>query len=697
MENLFSDFQYENALKGRNIRLLQILPGNTLELSVSLTTHPLSQSVGYHALSYVWGDPKKKKKAITCNGKRLLVTQSLHLALLQIRRKWPGTLVWADAICIDQQNTREKTEQVRMMRDVYFCANHVVIWLGPAEKLDQEAYEMMKLMPKTDLLQESGPPTFESWGHKELPDNPLDPKWEKFVRLLARPWFSRVWVVQELIVARSSLFLCGDLEMNTDAVMNAAIMISSQPRLVNTWGFYNASDPTKANAFGIAFLKNGLEQQGYLRLIELLFTTRGFDSTDERDKVFALAALTYGSVEMIDYNKSIEKVLIEVTELLLTHEHQRLMSPLSLLSYSVQYRKTISTPSWVIDWSQPTTRINPVTNMLPKRNQTEPGPINFSISSDKVSPFLDEYSLRCWQDSDHEQKLVAPGRIVDRISHIIWEDPYNILFTKDSILKSEEIFEPLDIWLSSVVNLLETIDKYPGKIPIEEAFWRALTRDGGTFRSPLPKSDMVLYQRWKKLTRVMGQYGRQLRFTKSCDEVEGKLLTFVNIFIVFLAIGLWQRGLQHIGFLNSFKWGFYWLILRFITSHSFRFLCYAFCQDYRHPYLADFGPQQAEMGRLANIGSFEHDISQASAGRRFCRTQRGYIGWVTHDAEEGDEVVVFNGCNVTYVVRPITSNDQDRVVKEMEGYTLKGDCYLQGLMNGEGFGFDVPQRKLIIH
>lgn len=82
----------------------------------------------YHALSYVWGDPNPSHQ-ILLDGKALKITKSLYVALRAIQRdaNEQSILVWADAICINQQDLEERSAQVVLMRETYHAATYVRI------------------------------------------------------------------------------------------------------------------------------------------------------------------------------------------------------------------------------------------------------------------------------------------------------------------------------------------------------------------------------------------------------------------------------------------------------------------------------------------------------------------------------------------------------------------------------------------
>lgn len=101
------------------IRRLTIFSGS-FEDQIQCALNPVSLEVNpsYAALSYCWGDPEARTK-ITVNGQKISVTKSLERALRYLRKDDEDAIIWADAICINQQDTDEKSVQVRMMGEIY--------------------------------------------------------------------------------------------------------------------------------------------------------------------------------------------------------------------------------------------------------------------------------------------------------------------------------------------------------------------------------------------------------------------------------------------------------------------------------------------------------------------------------------------------------------------------------------------------
>lgn len=84
----------------------------------------------FYALSYCWGDATRTRE-ILVGGTSLPITESLYLALRDIQRQSIGDVnIWADAVCINQNDAAERSAQIPLMREIYHSASSVQIWLG---------------------------------------------------------------------------------------------------------------------------------------------------------------------------------------------------------------------------------------------------------------------------------------------------------------------------------------------------------------------------------------------------------------------------------------------------------------------------------------------------------------------------------------------------------------------------------------
>src|SRR5436305_9826776 len=145
--------QYDKLDPTRNsIRTLQLLPGRWIDdICCNVQTVSLDDSPYFDALSYVWGSPDDTAP-IKVNGSCFHATKNLIAALRRLRSGVDAKVLWVDAICINQADKHEKTEQVGLMAQIYKAAGSVHIFLGESGVLD--------LIPKEEQASWVDPPRF---------------------------------------------------------------------------------------------------------------------------------------------------------------------------------------------------------------------------------------------------------------------------------------------------------------------------------------------------------------------------------------------------------------------------------------------------------------------------------------------------------------------------------------------------------
>lgn len=204
----------------------------------------------YEALSYHWGEGETRHSIIIQEDwsanpikslddlvlakmaqegrrmSRLYVRPNLHSALKRLRKPNTPVGLWVDALCIDQQNDMEKSEQVQKMNEIYRKAHMVCIWLGTD---DPEFHSSKAMAFIKDVIQ------LENLDQLLNRDENLH-KWASLFQLLKWSWFSRRWVIQELALAQEATVLCGQSEIHWDDFRDAIGIFdryfkSLQPRL----------------------------------------------------------------------------------------------------------------------------------------------------------------------------------------------------------------------------------------------------------------------------------------------------------------------------------------------------------------------------------------------------------------------------------------------------------------------------------
>jgi hypothetical protein len=163
--------------------------------------------IPYNALSYTWGGLQHTSGGsvpyVFVGDHAIDVTENLYLALRHIREPREDVVLWVDAICINQQDPQEKGHQVKQMRNIYKNAERVLIWLGPSNDDIDILFESIRSIDKdrTSLCRESMSRALEAHNQPRAK--------QALAELVARPWFKRVWVLQEVANAKTARILCG--------------------------------------------------------------------------------------------------------------------------------------------------------------------------------------------------------------------------------------------------------------------------------------------------------------------------------------------------------------------------------------------------------------------------------------------------------------------------------------------------------
>jgi hypothetical protein len=129
-----------------DFRLLMLQPGRENDpVQCTLVRASLDDNPGYEALSYEW-HALAGGETITCCDTRFPVTYNLFSALSSLRHTNRPRRLWIDAICINQEDPKERNQQVALMTKIYTCAEQVLAWLGPSRCRTDEAFKTMGLL-----------------------------------------------------------------------------------------------------------------------------------------------------------------------------------------------------------------------------------------------------------------------------------------------------------------------------------------------------------------------------------------------------------------------------------------------------------------------------------------------------------------------------------------------------------------------
>lgn len=282
--------------------MVDIQPGEFRVLQLDLSSDPsapvvvhllpasLADPPQYDALSYRWSG--SHGHTITVNGAELPVTGNLFAALHSLRQtSGPRPLtLWVDSICINQASIQERNEQVPHMGQIYTQARTVRIWLGDEEPGVQAAFDLVR-----DCGGGKAPDVVERVLRDEEGTRAL-------TELFRRPYWGRMWMFQEIVLAPSAVVHCGRFEVPWASVkwldtVSAARQLWPPRRAGDEWVLH-----FRKAMLGIYHF--GLRDKEFQNVKAVVLTTRRLECQDPRDKLYALLGVCTRLAETVrvDYS-----------------------------------------------------------------------------------------------------------------------------------------------------------------------------------------------------------------------------------------------------------------------------------------------------------------------------------------------------------------------------------------------------------
>ena len=480
------------------IRLLTLAPGrfnddikcelshvylrHTASGQIVLDQNPLGRDPVYESLSYTWGDQSRKRE-IWLNSEKFSVTANLECALRYLRKTTEPRTLWVDAICINQDDVEEKNVQVLRMGQVYRQASSTIIWLGEESEHSNRALhllehlggfeEKMKSVNRhenfsafdlRDLMPED---SSELMSFEQLDEH----DWTALYDLFERPWWKRVWVIQEVTYSRDARLICGAKSIPWDTLHNIVTVNKSifELHLVErirpiVTCILDLDSQRRTSIlllldFGFRNTETSLSS-----LLSPFSGQNGFRSSDPRDQIHGLLGLaSCPEAFPVDYSKSVREVYTEATKMVIQELNVKgKISHPGLNVICAGYSPTkgdYDLPSWVPDWS----------------NQQSLFPVDFSGRVDQLydatrgAKYIDSVVM-------DDNVLLSYGIIWDEIGFvgvICWSDIWNEEPRKH--IEYKEVYACKLQWKDQALGS----KTYPGGDDPVDAFWRTLLFDTG--------------------------------------------------------------------------------------------------------------------------------------------------------------------------------------------------------------------------
>jgi hypothetical protein len=230
-------FQYQHLESNRHIRLLKVIDSGDINPSFLLVHLELTPDLTFKAISYTWGDPTRVATLEIGNKDGVIgLTRNLSQALPFLAKNSRTKLLWIDQICINQSDPVEKPAHVARMSKIYHAASRVIVWLGPEDHHSKICKEWLHEVDKMICGMENSErmtrgadafnpdvrflvvrSTFKNAQTNAIYCPAIRAFW-------TRQWFTRGWIVQELLLSQDNIFLTGELAFTLDDLQDLQLV-----------------------------------------------------------------------------------------------------------------------------------------------------------------------------------------------------------------------------------------------------------------------------------------------------------------------------------------------------------------------------------------------------------------------------------------------------------------------------------------
>jgi hypothetical protein len=644
------------------IHLLQIHAGKPgTEIKCSLRSVLLDETLPqYEALSYVWGSTEGQQE-IWLDGSKKRVNVNLYEALKRLKKTTRKRTVWIDALCINQDDIHEKGNQVGLMSDIYSRATKVLVWLGTDDYDEAErAFEILRVVVNTDNKSKGKKTDWDLAiskvstkikGERSNAAPPLGSRaWIPVMAFFTNTWFQRMWVLQEIALAHSAIFIWGATQLDWKIIESALSVITSDSKLhamLESRELQNAVFMSHLRTMRLSEMKPALS---FLRLLD---RARSFNVTDAKDKVYgALGIVTSSSPDSSsgifvrpDYSSSVATIYTSVALTLISESGN-----LDVLSFTVHMADEWGKdekgdenttddhekiPSWVPDWNSKTI-IYPLLGLGAKNRH--------STGTSRPLHLL---------PTSHPGELSVKGLILDRVSEVC------VPVSKNNITESGAEVKRLVEWCSErQARFAQPSTFPPTPLLFTEASLASVLAagrkpDGTLVTDPVQhKLDFIAY--YSKILLDLEQEDCVSR-TKLRGEVKGQIELENNTELHS------RRSLESKPEYEPKP--------NISTPNSTNLIA-------RSP----IQPVPTAEGRTCNPDAAREAIFRATCYRSLFTTSSGKLGLGPSAMKEGDIVVALWGAQVPFVLRRVEGGGRYRFV---------GECYVEQYMNG------VPVEKFV--
>ncbi|KAK0701573.1 heterokaryon incompatibility protein-domain-containing protein [Lasiosphaeria miniovina] len=585
----------------------------------------------HYASSYIRLGFKLPDGPIFIDGVEVVISGELRRALQRLRSEEEPLRLWVDALCINQGDIAERNQHVRMMGQIYANATRVRIWLGEEIGIEMEmmntinaVYEIMTdLLVTQGMLEQDASLGQIQWSFMN-DERTANLEWEKLAEL-----FHRTWVIQEIAKAKEALLHIGSLELNW-SYLAGCFMALKRYRLdapIADYKGIKAICMMESLRQEIATKDQGCSETPLLTLLEEL---RDFKSTMASDKLYGIIGLTSDPIAQrlsVNYTKTPEQIF---TDLATDYYNSNSLKILSHCVSAPTKQSTLTLPSWVPDWS--------------------------------ISGYVEPHYIRglnanaCGALSNPSLRISFPA-----------------LYIKGRLLDSLAAVETKK-WIPP-----PRVDYHIRTTTEDDNFGSDKDNEQGTQADPAMKNIDPAYRSRKHTQRFLANLRDQqkeivgIAFPDKVYTAE----TYEALWRTFMCNRTREGEVPEAG---AGAMGFEIHMDVVLGKGGPRaVLAEKKACMLRHGHLVN---EEAEAWLRGATEAYEM-VSGATSkwchNRRFFRSNAGRYGWAVDGVRAGDVVAVFYGAQFPFVLREV-----DGTEGEGKRYRILGDCFVQGLMEGEG-------------
>ena len=637
---------YKDTLTSNQFRLLQLSPGSDKDL-IECKLEVVEFNEGkpqYEALSYKWGEPRGH--GVKCNDDKMLlpVNVNLYFALQRFRLPDQPRLLWVDDICINQDDEEERGRQVQIFHRIYAEAKNVLIWLGAESEDSDVAMEffprmMNHLADKRSKMEVTDPdlPSGRNAAYKT-------PKMIALNNLLSRPWFMRVWTLQEGAFASRAVVVCGGKELPFDLFeeFNGKCQEDQTGVWTATLSSISSAKPADpknpprfvtSHIHGISKLKQVRSGRGPRESVPmLLYRLRSCEATDARDRVYSMWSFLPDNYLQILEKPRYERdftaadLFYQVARIELVHNRN-----LDFLGHAGiwQQRPGTALPSWAADWSyrqlthplcvldhdcllKTDTRLYRASGDLNGSANVSEAPVMLEVRGKvlgEVTKLTNPFTFTTNQDKDEGAEVSTSEGGKEHDDDL----KAKVAQSKRQLEYAIRMFNETTSQIALCLTTAAQCHSYPQSLDAKTAAMHTLTASL-THHVSGPALGATLI-------RVSDQ---------EVQDLFAALDAAVSAMESLNLSGVDQKALKLLGL-----------------------------------------------------------VREVTRTRRFFVTDDGYMGLAPGEAGEGDRVTIVYGCSTPVLLRGVTGLGAR--------WRLVGECYVYGLMDGEAVGMDdIPVRDICL-